>query len=120
MAKRNLTYAEWEKLSEYERGEQYKDLSDADKFRVRITMDPGARRIRCNDCRYFHGSAKCDAFPDRIPNEQIRALMDDIDTPCGNGYRFEKLPPEELAARKKLFAERAKQEFEEVFGSKKK
>lgn len=89
MAGRNLTFGEWTKLSEHERGECYKDLSDEDKFRVRISMDSGARSVRCNSCRYYLGFAKCVAFPSGISKAHIDAVDRDPVAECGQGLRYE-------------------------------
>lgn len=89
MAGRNLTFEEWTKLSEYERGERYKDLSDKDKFRVRISMNPGARSVRCNSCCHYRGFAKCAAFPSGISKTHIDAIDRDPTIQCGNGLHYE-------------------------------
>ena len=39
MEKRNLTFEEWSHLSEEEKGERYRELSDHDKFIVRVSID---------------------------------------------------------------------------------
>lgn len=89
MAGGTLTFLEWANLSEYERGERYKDLSDADKFRVRISMNPGAKSVRCNSCRHYHGFAKCAAFPNGIPKTHITAVDENPSIECGHGVNYE-------------------------------
>lgn len=88
MADGNLTFEAFLKLSIAERCERYKDLSDHDKFRVRLSMDPGAISPPCNRCKYYRGYAKCDAFPDGITSEQIGAVEEDQAVSCGAGYHF--------------------------------
>ena len=41
----NLPFEEFNKLTGKEKCERYKDLSDRDKFLVRISMDPGVEVI---------------------------------------------------------------------------
>lgn len=89
MAGGSLTFGEWAKLPDFERGERYKDLTDPDKFRVRISMDPGVRRVRCNDCQHYQGFAKCVAFPGGIPNAHLDAVERDPSVECGRGLRYE-------------------------------
>ena len=69
MAERNLTFEEWSHLSEEEKGERYRELSDHDKFRVRVTMPPVAKSLRCNGCCYYQGFAKCAANTLSISSE---------------------------------------------------
>lgn len=90
MAGRNLSYEEWVKLSEHERGERYKDLPDEDKYRIRISINPGARSVRCNSCRYYQGFAKCVAFPAGISKIHIDAVDRDAVIECGNGLHYER------------------------------
>lgn len=89
MAEGNLTFEEWAKLSEGERGERYKDLSDKDKFRVRISMNPRAKNVRCNSCRHYRGFAKCAAFPDGIPCTHIGAVDENPSIFCANGFQYQ-------------------------------
>ncbi len=86
----SLSFAEFKKLTEDERCERYKDLSDHDKLLARISMDPGARSVPCNTCAYYRGSAKCDAFgPDRlITGEHIHKVTADITTPCSDKHKY--------------------------------
>lgn len=93
MADRNLTFEEFQRLpTERERSERYGDLSDSDKFRVRITMPPGPPvYIPCNECTHrLEGKAACKAFPEGFHAEHIRALVENRTEECGNGFRFEK------------------------------
>lgn len=90
MAGGNLTFDEWRKLSEHERGERYVDLSDEDKFHVRISMNPGAKKVSCNTCRHYQGFAKCIAFPGGIPKAHIDAVDRDATIECGDGLHYEK------------------------------
>ena len=88
MAGGSLTFKEWLELSEFERGARYKDLSNADKFRVRISMDPGATSVRCNGCQHYQGFAKCAAFPAGIPKAHIDAVDRDPSVTCGYGLGY--------------------------------
>lgn len=72
MDDRKITLEEFRKLSEEERCVQYENLSDHDKFVVRITMDPGTFSPMCNYCKHYTAmpnSPDCEAFPDGIPND---------------------------------------------------
>jgi hypothetical protein len=82
VAERNLTYEEWSRLSEKEKGERYQELSEHDKFRVRISMYPGVRQRRCNSCVHYWGFAKCAAFPDGTTKEHRNKVDKDPETPC--------------------------------------
>lgn len=90
MAERNLTFEEWSRLSEEEKGERYRELSDHDKFRVRVTMPPVTTSVRCNDCAHYWGFAKCAAFPDGISGEQLDKVNEDPEMPCANGLKYRK------------------------------
>ncbi len=90
MDERNLTFEEWSCLSEEEKGERYRELSDHDKFRVRVTMPPAAKSLRCNSCFYYQGFGKCTAFPDGISGEQLDKVDEDPETPCANGLKYRK------------------------------
>ncbi len=59
-------------LSEEDRKEQYKYLSNHDKFLVRISMDPGMVPSQCNACKHYRGFGRCDAYPDAIPQELLK------------------------------------------------
>ena len=89
MADGTLSFEEfWDLPTEEERCRRYGELSDHDKFRVRISMDPGAISPPCNRCKHYLGYAKCQAFLNGIPRDQIQAVMDDQSIECGNGLRF--------------------------------
>lgn len=90
MAERNLTFEEWSNLSEEEKGERYRELSDHDKFRVRITMPPAVKSLRCNSCCYYQGFAKCTAFPDGISSEQLDKVDENPETPCAKGLKYKR------------------------------
>lgn len=83
----SLTLREFWKLSAKERCERYKDLTEHDKFGVR-QMDTGAVKVTCNDCIYYRGYAKCEAFPNGITGDHIDAVMEDRNIECGPGIRF--------------------------------
>ena len=95
MADRGLTLEEFRSLStEKEKCERYVELSDHDKFLVRISMPPGsAIWIPCNDCVYRIGKTpSCKAYPEGLSGDHIRAVMEDQAIECGNGFKF--LPKE--------------------------
>lgn len=75
------------KLSNYERGERYKDLSDHDKFIVRISMVP-IHLVRCKHCRFYSGSDRCAAFPDGIPQGHFDKVNDNVNTICSENFKF--------------------------------
>lgn len=88
-----LTFEEFWNLSEEERGERYQELSDHDKFRVRVSMDITSYEepfIPCNSCAHRHGlSLACDAFPDGFTKETLRKKIEAPYGECAKGIRFE-------------------------------
>ena len=88
MAERILTFEDWKKLSEKEKGERYKELSDKDKFRIRISMNPGVHSMRCNSCQHYFGNAKCIAFPNGIPKKHMNNVDQNISVSCGNNLCY--------------------------------
>ncbi len=99
MAERNLTFEEWSHLLEEEKRERYRELSDHDKFRVRISVPPSVRQRRCNSCVHYWGFAKCAAFSDGIPSEQLDKVDEDPETPCANGLKYRKKEVEQVEDR---------------------
>ncbi len=89
MAGGNLSFAEWVRLPERERAEEYKHLSEEEQFRVRISAQGGAKGVPCNRCRHYKGFARCAAFPDGIPSEHIAAVEENPQIACSNGIRCE-------------------------------
>ncbi|WP_204872604.1 hypothetical protein [Pseudoflavonifractor phocaeensis] len=89
MSDRNLTLEQFWKLPEQERGRRYADLSEEERLNVRLHMLPGVIHPLCNICRYYHGSATCEAFPNGIPGEHIRMVMDDPGIVCRGGYHYQ-------------------------------
>lgn len=89
----SISLKEFWSLTEEERGERYRDLTDHDKFLVRISMDPGVVDSQCNFCRHYHGFGKCDAYPDGIPRPLLFDIRHDQDYPGDHGTHFE--PKEE-------------------------
>ena len=88
----SLTLSEFQKLPKEERSKRYGELSDHDKFAVRVT-DPGIpskpQYIPCNHCIYRDkGKPACLAFPQGQTATQIKAVMVDPTIECGNGYHF--------------------------------
>lgn len=84
-----LTLKEFWSLSERERCERYKELSDHDKFGVRQQVSAPVS-VPCNDCIHYRGFAKCDAFPDGISAEHIRAVTDNQSVACAGKLKYEK------------------------------
>lgn len=89
MAEGNLTWKDFWKLTPEERLARCSELSEHDAYMVRLTEPMSVVTPPCNDCAYKHeGKPACDAFPDGISGEHIRAVMKDVSTPCGNGFQF--------------------------------
>ncbi len=89
MADGTLSFEEfWNLPTEAEQCRRYDELSDHDKFRVRITMDTGGVTPPCNACKFYLGYGKCEAYPDGISPEHICAVMADQSIECGNGFRY--------------------------------
>lgn len=86
-----LSLDDFMKLGEQEREERYKELSDDDRARVRMAMDPGARDVMCNHCTHRLHGPRCEAFPDEIPKGLILRGEHDTPFPGDNGIRFEKV-----------------------------
>lgn len=84
----NLTLKGFYLYSEKDRCDRYAELSDHDKFMVRISQDSGVQRGICNDCIYYFGCAKCKAYPDGIRGEHLRQVDRDHNTSCGDGFSF--------------------------------
>lgn len=84
-----LTFEEFWKLSEEDRCDQYQYLSDLDKFRVRLSMNPGVIDSQCNSCKYYHGFGKCDAFPNGIPETILdNDIIHDSPYPGDHGIQY--------------------------------
>ena len=69
-----LTFEDFWKLSGEDRCDQYQHLSEHDKFRVRLSMNPGGITLMCSFCKHNHvdaPSAVCDAFPGGIPSNVL-------------------------------------------------
>lgn len=90
MADRNLTLEEFLTLPLDAKCRRYQELSDRDKCAARKRMDPGVISPPCNDCIYYRGKAKCEAYPNGISGDHIQAVMDDLATPCGESFRYQK------------------------------
>lgn len=90
MADGNLTLGDFWKLSPEERLARCGELSDADAYGLRITMPPGpAVYIPCNDCIHrFTGRPACEAFPEGLVADHIRAVMKNPEISCGGSYHF--------------------------------
>lgn len=91
MADGTLSFDEfWDLPTEEERCRRYGELSDHDKFRVRISMPPGPMTwIPCNDCaNRIAGRPSCKAYPDGLEADHIRAVMEDQTIECGDGFHY--------------------------------
>lgn len=91
MADRGLTLEEFRALStEEEKCKRYGELSDHDKFLVRISMPLGPSIwVPCNDCVHrIDNTPFCKAFPSGLSGDHIRAVMENQTIECGNGFHF--------------------------------
>lgn len=88
MADGSLTAREFWKLSPAERMERCGELSEHEAFVARLTDPTPPVSPPCNRCEFYLRYAKCDAYPDGIPADHIRAVMEDQTIECGNGFRF--------------------------------
>ena len=41
---------------------------------------PAVSSPKCNHCKHYKGDAKCDAFPEQIPVEVLRKIVDEKDS----------------------------------------
>lgn len=94
MAGGNLMADEFWKLPPEERWKRCGELSEHEAFVMRLT-DPGNAKKRvyipCNDCVHrIEKKLACKAHPNGMTQEDIRAVIDDHNHDCGNGYKFEK------------------------------
>lgn len=90
----NLTAREFWRLPPEERWKRCGELSDHEAFVMRLT-DPGSAKnhiyVPCNDCVHrIEKKLACKAHPNGLTQEDIRAVVDDHNHVCGNGYKFEK------------------------------
>ena len=93
MVKRNLTLAEFCKLSGEEQMYQYKDLSEREKFGARqMDVSTTGPYVPCNDCSHNRGNGTCDAFPEGITSEGIDKVTADFACICNADTGFEKMP----------------------------
>lgn len=73
----NLTLDEfWALPSDKERGQRMKDLSEHDRYVVRITEPVKLHTVMCCYCKHYHWDPSsprvtCDAFPGGIPRELL-------------------------------------------------
>jgi hypothetical protein len=90
MADRNVILDEFWSLPTFEEQcRRYAELSGHDKFLVRLSMPPGPGVwVPCNDCKYYFGYAKCEAYPDGLSAGHIRAVIEDQTIECGEGYHY--------------------------------
>lgn len=92
MADGGLTAREFWKLSPEDRMKRCGELSEHEAFIMRLT-DPNWSKVSvpCNGCIHkISGKASCKAFPNGIPADHIRTVMEDPTTECGDGLHFEK------------------------------
>ncbi len=94
MADRSLTAREFWKLSPEERMKRCGELSGHEAFIARLTDPTPPASPPCNQCKYYFGYAKCEAYPKGIPAEHIRAVMENQAVDCGSGLRY--APGEQL------------------------
>lgn len=88
-----LTFEEFWNLPEEKRKESYKELSEHDRFRVRISMDTTSYDtfIPCNTCIHRIGiMCACKAYPDGLTGDIIRGKTDNPYGECRDGYHYEK------------------------------
>lgn len=90
MAERKLTLDEFFRLPREIQNVRYKELSDWDKFGARqADVSTKETFIPCNYCSHYHGFAKCDAYPDQIPNKVINSLKEDEAFQCSAEICYE-------------------------------
>ena len=90
-----LSFEDFCKLSEKEQGEQYRNLSDSDKFLVRCSMNSYPIFSQCNNCKWRFGRGVCNAFPKGIPKELLlNYIKHDNPYPGDHGILYEKKPSE--------------------------
>lgn len=88
-----MTFEEFWKLPEKKRSECYKELSDYDRFRVRISIDNTSYDtfIPCNTCLHRIGiKCACKAYPNGLTGDIIRAKTSDPYGECRSGYCYKK------------------------------
>ena len=56
-------------------------------------MDVSTREvfIPCNYCSHYRGFGKCDAYPEDIPRDVMKKIMEDETYPCSDGVRYENM-----------------------------
>ena len=94
-----LTLEEFWKLPEDKKADGYMELSDHDKYAVRVTMPIEPAYPKCNDCRHlnrdFSNGLRCRAFPNGIPDEIFCKSGDHTKPYEGdNGIQFEPIEKE--------------------------
>lgn len=92
MADRDLTAKEFWKLPHDERMKRCGELSEHEAFVARL-IDPGFSKVfvPCNGCIHkTDGKPICKAFPEGIPADHIKSVMENQTIDCGNGFHFEK------------------------------
>lgn len=112
MAKRSLTADEFWRLPTDERLQRCGELSEHEASVARITSPEYSKGpyIPCNDCIHYRWTPvpdeieetddifafaeahppTCKAHPDGLKGEHVKAVMNNHNCACGNGYRFEK------------------------------
>ena len=90
MAERNLTYEEWSRLSEKEKGKRYQELSEHDKFRVRISMYPAFASEDVIVVFTIGDLLSALRFQDGTTKEHRNKVDKDPETPCANGLKYRK------------------------------
>ena len=88
MADGSLTAREFWKLSHKERMARCGELSEHESFVARLTDPSPPASPPCNICKHYFGYGKCEAFPNGVPADHIRAVMADQLMECRNEFRF--------------------------------
>lgn len=83
-----LTAREFWNLSFEERMRRCGELSEHEAFVARLTDPHLPISPPCNDCKFYLGYAKCEALPDGMPPDHIRAVMADQTIECGDGFHY--------------------------------
>lgn len=94
-----LTLEEFWKLPEDKKADGYMELSDHDKYVVRITMPITPIDPQCNGCKHlnhdYSNGVCCMAFPEGIPDEiMLNRFMHTKPYEGDNGIQFEPIEKE--------------------------
>ena len=68
----------------------HESMADSD---IRVVRAAKLSAI-CDKCRHYHGDAKCDAFPEKVPTEIVLGYVSHFHPYEGDqGIRFEPIHP---------------------------